>query len=95
MVKKEKRIIIASLIISIIATTTLILLADTPDKVYLNPPIGDIVVLIAAGFLLVDSFKYINHRRLYSTVLRIMIGTSMLTTHIMQFALDMIKHIKF
>lgn len=89
--KKNKKLIFLAMILTIISTVMIILIADTPEKIYLNPIIGDIVVLIAGAFLLIDTLKYINYRRFYSTILRAMIGTSMVTTHIMQFILDFIK----
>jgi len=98
--KKQKTIFVSTIILTFIASSISFILSDSPDKVYLNPIYVDILVLFAGLFLITDSF--INLRRskkigtyFYSIVLKIIIGTSIITIHLYQFLFDMFRNIKF
>jgi len=89
MLKKQRLILV--IILTMLVTSFCFVMSDTPDKVYLNPFYVDIIVFMAGLYLLVDGFLYLEKKRFYSNVLRVAIGTAIITIHFMQFIFDLTR----
>lgn len=93
--RKEKIILTVTIFIILIITSISFVMSDTPDKVYLNPYYVDILVFMAGLFLIIEAYVHINKKRFYMNVMRIAIGTAIVTIHILQFVFDFTRNYKF
>ncbi|MBN1669914.1 MAG: hypothetical protein JXR37_02700 [Kiritimatiellae bacterium] len=89
--KKRRARLAGAVLVTAVVTALLFLAEDTPEKRYLNPLYLDALVLVAGLGLLGDAFAQARTGRLYSLLLRCVVGAAMTTIHVLQFAFDLCR----